>query len=870
MRSTAFCRLTAALVLFLAASSLAADHSVFRNAPSGVAAGNCNFDVVNFSCATTIGRGTSGVCQIIYKNVGASCSGDLVSVLGIGSGGTVDQPQDLAQLGLRCTAGSDIPIPLGDQSGINSLEGAAVCQGKVSLQPSQQIGFSARINPSPTAPSQIFIVGALIMQEQSGFTTDLVAVATVSLAGCTPVVSVPGLVRSGVPYTVSWTATADQTTYEIQEATKADFTDAVTQTTNATSMQFQHNVNATTTYYYRVRATNCHQTVGPYSTAVQINVTAPQPPTSRQFDLVVPFGSTNTVTQQVTVTGLVPNARFTATSEQQYFTITPSSGTTAADGSVTFTVTGDPTNLPVGANTGSIKVTVAASGKTAAPNDGSTSSTVPVSISLATPVVSNPKTSPSSQALVIPAVAHLVGGGGIPFQSDVRITNNGSVLASYLLTFTPANTDGTTTGRQTTITVGASQTAALNDILKDFFGFGATGDAASGVLEIRPLTGTPNSTFASSRTYATTSTGTFGQFVPAVPFAQFVTHGTTTAASTLTLTQVAQSAAFRTNLGILEGTGQPASGRIRVLDALNSLLGEFPFSLRPFEFQQLGSFLAANGLASTNARIEVVVDSATGGLYSYASVLDNTTTDPLLVSPATTNTISATRYVLPGMADLNNGAANFHSDIRVFNAAATGVDVTFTYYPQGNPGSPVAKTVHINPFTIFASDNVLPTLLNVTSSGGAIVVTTAANSSLVVSGRTYSNAATGGTYGQFIPAISPTDGIGGGDPALQVLQLEQSKNFRSNIGMSELTGNPVTVQLTVFAPGSKVSASTNISLAPNEFTQLNGVIASLFPGVDTYNARAVLKVIGGTGRVTAYASVVDNFTQDPTYVPAQK
>ena len=89
-------------------------------------------------------------------------------------------------------------------------------------------------------------------------------------------------------------------------------------------------------------------------------------------------------------------------------------------------------------------------------------------------------------------------------------------------------------------------------------------------------------------------------------------------------------------------------------------------------------------------------------------------------------------------------------------------------------------------------------------------------------------------------------------------------------GIDELRTASFERDFTVFAPGSKVSASTNVSLAPNEFTQLNGVIGSLFPGVDTYNARAVLKVIGGTGRVTAYASVVDNFTQDPTYVPAQK
>jgi hypothetical protein len=38
---------------------------------------------------------------------------------------------------------------------------------------------------------------------------------------------------------------------------------------------------------------------------------------------------------------------------------------------------------------------------------------------------------------------------------------------------------------------------------------------------------------------------------------------------------------------------------------------------------------------------------------------------------------------------------------------------------------------------------------------------------------------------------------------------------------------------------------------------------------DTYNARVTVRAISGTGRVTAYASVIDMETNDPTYIPAQ-
>ena len=36
-----------------------------------------------------------------------------------------------------------------------------------------------------------------------------------------------------------------------------------------------------------------------------------------------------------------------------------------------------------------------------------------------------------------------------------------------------------------------------------------------------------------------------------------------------------------------------------------------------------------------------------------------------------------------------------------------------------------------------------------------------------------------------------------------------------------------------------------------------------------HNARVTVKAVAGAGRATAYASVIDLQTQDPTYIPAQ-
>jgi hypothetical protein len=266
----------------------------------------------------------------------------------------------------------------------------------------------------------------------------------------------------------------------------------------------------------------------------------------------------------------------------------------------------------------------------------------------------------------------------------------------------------------------------------------------------------------------------------------------------------------------------------------------------------------------------VEVNSGSGGkVTAYASVLDNDTTDPLLVFPVQAEKVSATRYVVPGVAELN-AASNFHTDMRLFNPSTGPVVVSMTYKPQRGDGTPVpaAVTRTINPGQVLAIDNVLPNLWNLNATGGAVTVTTSNAAPLVITARTFSREADGGTYGQFIPAVTAGDAVGLGDRAIEVLQLEDSASFRSNVGLVEVTGNPVTVELTMRTPDVKETAVVHFDLAGGEFMQIGRIFRSA--GYDNvYNGRVSMKVIAGAGRLAGYGSVVDNRTEDPTYVPSQ-
>lgn len=840
-------------------------------------ASTAHADVCNLSISVTC---DSTSCTSVTRNDGTNiCNGDFF--VGYFAG---VPPTQLSFTNFTNTLGvGDFCFDTSDPLFADETEAFVFCFGTAALAPGQTFSTHTNVhtNGAPASVPIIALTGVIdpLTDEELAF---VYALNDISLPTCTPTATVASIAQSGVQYDVVWTSVSNaQASFQIDESTTSDFSSNVTtQTVSGLSAHYQHTVSANTTYYYRVRATACGgQQPGPNSRTVSIVVQAPPPPATagnntRVLDNVLPFGSETPFSFSLFIPppagkGLTGNATttFNAATDKPYLTVSPSSGTVGPNGT-TVTVTASPSGLPPGANTGTVSVTG---------ENGASLANVPVSVSLVTPVSSSSKSLPPGNTLIIPVVTHVNGAGG-PFQSDVRLTNASPSIIKYQVTFAPSNTDATQTAKSTLMSVDPNQTIALNDIVKDFFGIGATGatgDAGAGSLEIRPLNTSSTLTYASSRTFVTTALGTLGQFLPAVPFTKFATNAVNLPVPgtggggipVLSMQQVAQSAKFRTNLGLVEGSGTPANGTIKIYDDLGTIVKTLPYSLKPGEHQQ---FSPLAGLTLDDGRIEITVESETGAVSAYASVLDNLTQDPLAVSPVQASQISSSRYVLPGMADVQGAVnSNFHSDIRIFNGGLTSVSVTPTFYPRNN-GTPVQlPAITIGAGQVKAYDDVLSKLFNVTGTAGSIVLTTPSNSSVVATGRTYSVAGNGGTFGQFIPAVTPAEGIGLGDKPLQLLQLEQSQNFRTNLGLAELTGNPVKVRISATLPESKIASVIEADLAGNEFQQLGVVLSTFNPNKNSYNARLTIQVIGGTGRVTAYGSVLDNVTQDPTYVPAQ-
>ncbi len=155
-------------------------------------------------------------------------------------------------------------------------------------------------------------------------------------------------------------------------------------------------------------------------------------------------------------------------------------------------------------------------------------------------------------------------------------------------------------------------------------------------------------------------------------------------------------------------------------------------------------------------------------------------------------------------------------------------------------------------------------------SGAAALRLTPTSGELAASSRTYNTAATG-SFGQFIPAVPTSRAIEGTQPA-RLVQLSRSADrsvgFRTNIGFVNLGDSAITVVIELYRGDGTHLGETSVFLRIGEHRQLTDVFGAVTSG-DVPQGYAVLRADSDDARYLGYASVVDNRSGDPVYIPGQ-
>jgi hypothetical protein len=169
----------------------------------------------------------------------------------------------------------------------------------------------------------------------------------------------------------------------------------------------------------------------------------------------------------------------------------------------------------------------------------------------------------------------------------------------------------------------------------------------------------------------------------------------------------------------------------------------------------------------------------------------------------------------------------------------------------------------VDPGGLVELENVAVNSFGAPNSAGAVELT--APSGLIVTARTY-NDSPGGTFGQFLPGVTESDGLAAGQEAA-LSQLIEGQDARTNIGFVDLGGTGATARIRLFDEvGNPVGSELTEIIPAGGWHQRNRVFNISGAG-SCYGCYALVDLVGGSGPIWAYASVVDNLSGDPTTIP---
>jgi hypothetical protein len=225
----------------------------------------------------------------------------------------------------------------------------------------------------------------------------------------------------------------------------------------------------------------------------------------------------------------------------------------------------------------------------------------------------------SGSPVFIAAAAHVAGGGGSQWRTDVGLYNTGGGTSTVSVKYLPQGGSNASAACLSAGTISGSACTSLDDVVLSLAGLSSSSGGLA-VYSTTPLV-------VNSRTYNQASSGTFGQGIPGHPASQALGAG-----SQRVLIQLHENSDYRTNVGFLNTGSGNAAFTLTLYNASGNNLGTLPQSLLPYEQKQINQvFRQVTSASIKNGRIQISVSS--GAVLVYASVVDNATGDPTFIEP---------------------------------------------------------------------------------------------------------------------------------------------------------------------------------------------------------------------------------------------
>lgn len=256
---------------------------------------------------------------------------------------------------------------------------------------------------------------------------------------------------------------------------------------------------------------------------------------------------------------------------------------------------------------------------------------------------------------------------------------------------------------------------------------------------------------------------------------------------------------------------------------------------------------------------------AVQGSYNVSLTAANATSSAMISHVITIAAPTSYRSLVPAAAQTNGvGGSVWRTELTLFNGGSEAASGQFTFIPGGG-GPLLTRSLFLGVNQSITYANALSDLFGLSTGSGAIAIEASSATStpaIRITSRTFTTGSTG-TYGQAVPNVSDDSPM-----TLLLTGLESDTNFRTNIGLVNRSAAPVAAGLTLYDANGNVIATTTVTVPQSNFQQSS--LASFFPAVNgrLYSALSMRVDCNAPNAVSAYASVIDNRTQDPIYIQA--
>jgi len=460
------------------------------------------------------------------------------------------------------------------------------------------------------------------------------------------------------------------------------------------------------------------------------------------------------------------------------------------------------------------------------------------------------------QRLVLPGIGRVQGAYGSFWYSDVILYNPMPTPQNVLVRYVPTGSGPVTDElREKTLTLAPAEIRVITDALKSIFGY----ESGNGAFFLEPEEGIN----ATSRTYTRSTAGSFGFGMNAIDV-----FAATRPRFPVTFAGAFGGTSFRTNLVLTDVSGRGTIATT-IATGANGVMGaaDVSFSTVANGQQQIASIQMPLALLPSDTGALLVRPTA-GEAIASLYLIDNRTNDSTWFPPDLPSPTVRTIPVIGHVDGANN--SQFRSDLYLYNPAEEARPVTLQVQKWDAVDPAVTMSLTLLPHEARVIKDVLYNAFGKTGIARLRYVSSTDSSSVRVTSRTYNVDANGGTFGFLMPPLNNFQTAGPGD-TLEILGAVGDKNFRTNLGIVELTGFPdnktVSVRVEIIDNAGHTIDTFTTSLAVAGGMQIDDIFHKRNLGDGP--PAALIRVTPITGMIGAWATIIDNGTNDATYLAAQ-